>query len=267
MGGDDTRRRPTRLLLCCAVLMLFVVSGVAAGDDATLPNLVPRHPNFIQIGSADDDDIEGIALRFGVQTANDGAYPLDVLGVPDPNDSSVIEAQQCVQWIVRVCTQREDVGTLVWHQAHEHWHFNDFAIYELRKLDPSGQPDMSPGGLVSGGQKTSFCLEDTASDSSEGLFEAPLYRQCAPVRQGISAHWYDEYPWHLPGQEIPIVGVPDGAYAIVITVNSAHLIRETNYGDNTNFERITLSRDDKGLHVRCESPINCELDEGLGEDA
>src|SRR5687767_15684261 len=61
-----------------------------------------------------------------------------------------------VMWTTdRVCQERVQVGTFVFHETHTHYHFESYASYELRQLKADGQPDMSPDGLVRSEEHTS----------------------------------------------------------------------------------------------------------------
>ncbi|HEX9823796.1 MAG TPA: S8 family serine peptidase, partial [Actinomycetota bacterium] len=175
-----------------------------------LPNLVPWKPYDISVGSTDDNT--GPALRFTVSTANRGRFALDLTAVPNAGFPNTSQAFQCVLWATdRACVERREVGSFTFHQTHLHYHFEDYADYELRTLDAYGQPDMSPGGLAAPGVKASFCLIDYDPENPQG----PLYQQPHPLYltctgsfgvgvQGISPGWRDTYESGLDGQQIPI---------------------------------------------------------------
>jgi hypothetical protein len=46
------------------------------------------------------------------------------------------------------------VGEFVWHIQHDHWHFEEFTIYELWTVSPTGGLDR----LVSTSGKLSYCV-------------------------------------------------------------------------------------------------------------
>ncbi len=149
----------------------------------------------------------------------------------------------------RVCQERVHVGNFAFHQAHAHYHFQDYALYELRRLDAEGRPDMTPGGLVAPGTKAAFCLIDYDPDgpASHPVYENehPLYLTCTGSFgvgvQGISPGWRDTYRSGLDGQQIPIAGVPrDRDYALVITADPTNRLWETREDDNVSWERVQL---------------------------
>jgi hypothetical protein len=211
-----------------------------------LPNLVPLKPSDTHVGPADDHT--GDALRFTVSTANRGRYALDMTGVPNAGFPQTSDAYQCVMWTTdRVCQERVQVGTFIFHEAHTHYHFESYASYELRQLKADGEPDMSPEGLVAPGVKASFCLIDWEQDrpADNPLYENqhPLYLTCtgqfgAGV-QGISPGWRDVYEASLPGQQIELEGVPRGRdYALVLTADPTDRLWETNERDNVAWTKV-----------------------------
>ena len=255
------RLRSRRLVLVgCVLQMLGWLTGPVGArsvDDLTeLPNLAARPIPYVDIafGSAPGvlpvdvslpvdmtpppDDRPRI-LRLTARTANVGTSALDVLGRPTA-DPLTLDALQCIQWAAIVCRERTRVGNLLWHEAHRHWHFNDFALYELRRWTSDGGPDMGASGLVSTGTKASFCLEDTDRDQAGGPIVG-FYKTCSGLLQGISPAWADEYSAELPGQHLSLEGVTDGLYAVVLSVDPADRLLESDETDNTAWSVIEIS--------------------------
>lgn len=94
--------------------------------------------------------------------------------------------------------------------CHGHFHFRDFADYELR----------GPAGAVAFGHKQAFCIRDSLAygPGPSGGYTCDF--------QGLSPGWGDDYPAALDGQWIDVTGVPSGDYEIVVTVNPAGRIAE-----------------------------------------
>lgn len=210
--------------------------GGAARADAQLPNIVPLPAADVHVDT--DDTGVGLALRFSSWMANQGQHHFDVVGVPNPALPLTAAAHQCTEWAApRLCSARQEIGALEYHDAHQHWHFQNFARFELRRS--------SDGALVSLSDKVSFCMMDSApvrsSRTPETLFAHPLYYGCDLGTQGISAGWADIYTSDLPGQQLSIAGLPDGNYDIITVADPAGLILETNDSDNASVRRITLS--------------------------
>ena len=65
-------------------------------------------------------------------------------------------------------------GSFDWHQGHDHFHFNDYALYTL-------QPTWTKSNRT--GAKTSFCVMDTdlVNGSLDGAPHAPVIGLHAPA--------------------------------------------------------------------------------------
>jgi hypothetical protein len=148
----------------------------------------------------------------------------------DPTAPTTVE--QCVAWTAnRVCRQSQVVGEYAWHEEHSHYHFQDFADYQLRHLAADGRPDYSNVGLISRSEKVSFCLVD--SSFVDILDPAPpFYLTCGPALMGVSPKLADVYTTGTPGQELSIEGVADGRYALIVNLDHANRLHETNDSDN-----------------------------------
>lgn len=233
------------LLLLGRVTTMPAVAGVDGGE-LQLPDLVPLHTSGVRLGVADDN--VSPALRFHTVTANRGGWALDILsGDVDP-DSGAMVAEQCVRWTGPTqCADRQAVGELYFVEEHRHTHFDDYALQELRHLLPDGSTDMSPAGLAAPNQKASFCLLDSAADGTPPAaeFDDGLYTSCgAPggqVRYGISPGWRDVYTSPLEGQQIPIEGVADGDYDLVVTIDAENKLHESDDGNNRTSLLLRLS--------------------------
>ncbi|MFN2526324.1 MAG: lysyl oxidase family protein [Actinomycetota bacterium] len=244
-----------RLLLVAVSLVLSSLVAIPATGARVmpqLPNLVPLPPLSVGVGPTDDRD--GSALRFATAVANRGTQALDLVGAPLGPEEAV--ALQCVVWGgPRACAQRSQVGRFVWHPAHGHFHFEDFALYELRRLTPDRRPDMGAHGVVATGGKISFCLidveQDRAPDNPVYSLPHPLYYSClaGSSSQGISPGWRDVYSSSLEGQQIPIDGVAHGIYALVVTADPDNRLFESNDMDNVAAIRIKFTKD--GVETLC----------------
>ena len=238
-----------------ALVLLASMPSAQGGNAAQLPNLVALAPFDIAIGVADSG--EGTAIRFATGAANRGEYALELSGQPSGPSEAV--AQQCVAWPEdRVCSQREDVGKFSWHPEHGHFHFEDFALYELRRLRRNGAPDMRKKGLVATSGKISYCIIDYEQDDASErplLYSQPypLYYSCLAgfSMQGISPGWKDIYVEETPGQQIPLGDIPDGTYALLVKFDPADRLLETDETDNIAFTRIELGADGESLDVLC----------------
>lgn len=242
---------PALMVLVC--LSSFAPAAVSAAR-SQLPDLIPLPAFDVKMKWSDDG--QGRALRFSSSVANRSEYAFDLTGTAESTERAT--AHQCVAWAgPRVCSERAEVGHFVWHPDHGHHHFEDFELYELRKLTPSGAPDMSQGGLVVSGGKISFCLIDYEPDGStdDPLYSEPypLYYGCAAGSgtQGISPGWRDTYDWGLMGQQIIVKGIPNGDYAVVITVDPDHRLKEASTSNNVSATRIRLKGNGSRASTLC----------------
>lgn len=230
-----------RVVSACVGIACVLVAGPVQADDfeAQLPNLKPIPPFDLQIGDPDSPDQGDRALRFSISTMNVGQHALELFGDP-AGSAEELDAYQCVIWTEeRLCDQREPVGTMAFHLEHLHWHFQDFARYELRVV-VDDEVDMSPNGLVAGGDKVSFCLVDSGP-AEEGPRDHPRwYVGCLGALQGITPGWQDTYHHGLPDQQIIIDAVPDGVYELLVRINPEASILETDSTDNVSGHRLRL---------------------------
>jgi hypothetical protein len=170
-------------------------------------------------------------LRFDTWSQNLGTVALDLIS-DDPANVENPTVSQCVAWTGDVCRERRQVGGFELHAAHNHFHFNEFARYELRALLPDGTPDYSAAGLLDISEKVSFCLIDSTQVRPDAR-PVPVYVGCTPTREGISAGWADIYGASLAGQELsPAGGLVDGRYALVISMDYGDRLYESDNGNN-----------------------------------
>ena len=235
------------VLALCTVMLISINGSVSfAGPAEQLPNLTLRAPYEIKIGEADESSPldPSVALRFSVGTVNAGEYPLEVLGIRHGLEQA--SARQCTAWVdTEVCSKYIPAGTFSYHEHHAHFHYDDFAQYELRRVLPDGTPDFeSP--IVAGGDKASFCLSDVEKEGESSPLRAVTGRYspyvCHGVLQGISQGWVDVYHSGLWGQQIVIDDVPNGTYALVVILNPLGRLKETNLNDNMAFTVVTIAR-------------------------
>ena len=128
------------------------------------------------------------------------------------------------------------VGCFRFDEHHQHWHFKNFARFELAR--------MSDGQVVSAREKVGFCLLDSDQPypGIPGSPAAGYYRLCQPDKpQGLSAGWSDVYDANLPGQFVDVTNVPDGDYCFSSTVNPARRLVEADVGDNTATQALRLA--------------------------
>jgi hypothetical protein len=199
-----------------AALPDLIIYGPAAA-----PTIVTRtfSSNDCEVVEGCEPEGERTLLSFTTQTQNIGNGDL-VMGDPATN-----------AWFY-------------WATCHQHWHFEQFAAYNL--LDTSNN-------IVATGHKVGFCLEDVVAVPGT---VTPAKYTCS--YQGIQRGWADVYQAGLPCQYIDITGVPPGSYVLQMIVNPDNLIEESNTGNNETRVPVTIPP------AGCISaPANDNFDNGL----
>ena len=187
-----------------------------------LPDLVLTRPNELYI--ADSEKTGRREIRFSTIVLNRGAGALELFGTYDP----ARQATAVFQRIFRDDGTNEvrPAGEFRYHTDHEHWHFEDFTVFELWTYRPDGSLETLMGTTG----KISFCIRD----SRPILSSAPRgYGKCENNVQGITAGWDDIYEAKVPRQQLELTGIPDGLYAIRYLVDPDDRILEES--ENNNF--------------------------------
>jgi len=211
----------------------------ATAGDQLLPNIQTLPPADLVV-----DVVEGRKQLFltnelaNVQTGPLEVYPraLDCNGdgnnendrtgyqriFIDSNDDGIFTRDLDTTWI------RQKAGCFRFHPSHGHWHFQDYARYDLLRL--------SDGVRVRSNTKISFCIIDSNHRYPEipGSPGEPYYGSCgADSTQGVSVGWADIYTIRTPGQYIDITNVPDGDYCVQATTDPSNRLVETDETDNS----------------------------------
>jgi hypothetical protein len=175
----------------------------------TVPHIVTRtfstSPSECEVVEGCETAGTHTLLVFDAETRNIGSGDL-VLGDPSTN------------------------ALFVYASCHGHWHFEQFAQYDLLGTN---------GNIVATGHKVGFCLGDVNPWSPTAK---PKRFDCAlgNKNQGIQVGWADVYTEDLACQYIDITGVPAGDYILELIVNPDNLIAESNTGNNTTLVPISI---------------------------
>ncbi|MDR7136085.1 hypothetical protein J2X06_003303 [Lysobacter niastensis] len=219
--------------LAAALAGALSLAGTAAAQTALKPNLIPLGAFSTTLGT----DAGGRStLRFSTTSWNNGAGPLELAAGEVETGSGKLRVYQVVY-------QSSGppilyfAGAFEYHPAHDHMHFNDYALYTL-------QPVNAPGGSLRTGAKTTFCVMDTTAINL-GLPRAPaqpFYSTCGRDLQGMSVGWGDTYLSYLAGQEIDFTGNADGIYQLKIEVDPKKVLQETNENDNVSCVLLSIKK-------------------------
>ncbi len=229
--------------------LALLLSAVASAQQATqlLPDLQAFPAYDIQVVENFGGVVE---LRFSARTWNSGAGPLELIA------GEVAQGRQFVRQRVydNLGTYQETLaGQFVWHQGHNHFHFEDYALYTLQSVKGNSKRNST---------KTSFCLMDTELVDGQlpGAPKNSAYSDCGNFFQGISVGWSDEYKSHLPGQSFNLSRLKDGDYRLTIEADPKDRILEID--DDNNSACVLLSLNVTAQTVNIINPNNC--DEGSG---
>jgi len=191
-----------------------------------LPDLRTLPPSGVQIEVAKDGSR---ALRLSNTLWNSGDGPLELAGEFDFRARQTRVRQHI--YTHGDLTLEHFVGEFVWHPTHDHWHFEDFTLYELWTIDGVGNKLR----VISSSDKLSYCVidTDTIDPNNPAYLPRKRYAGCGRSLQGLSAGWGDTYKANLDGQSLDLTGLPDGYYMLMSTTNPTAAVLESNYTNNT----------------------------------
>ncbi len=196
-------------------------------EDRLLPDLQVLFPDtlFIQI-SPNTGKKE---IRFNSKVVNLGEGSLEMAGMYDEKEKKT-KATQIIHKKDGTLIERV-VGHFVFHPTHNHWHFEDFIEFELYTY----KKDKSLGKRLLTTGKITSCIYDSyiVSPRPPNTPDIPLFPNCESGKQGITMGWVDNYGAGVPGQYLDIENIPDGNYALQITVDPLKRILESNRDNNS----------------------------------
>ncbi len=258
-------RRLAPVLLATASVVLATAASFASAQAGTgeelLPDLTTLRPMHLRATEHPDKR----RLRFTNSVGNKGRGPLEIYPESDPDgsdcdgDGATQDDREAFQRVfedananqqfdreVDVEARTEATGCTVFHQAHDHWHLEDFAAYKLRREDTDR--------IVARAPKVSFCLRDNVRSFPEpGSPQDPYYEGCTrSSTQGLSVGWTDIYLYVLPDQDLDITGLPPGRYCLISRADPAGRLDEADNANNLASALLRLGRDSvRNLRSEC----------------
>jgi hypothetical protein len=204
------------------------------------------------------EDGAKVCMRFEQTFANVGEGPSELrFAVPkDPSDTSHDVFAR--EYFSDGPTHFRDylAGTWEFHEAHQHYHYDNFVQSNLWAADRKGRRvGTAP---IRAGRKVSFCMEDERIDDAmwgkagvrPRFYIAPDCLVFAPAAetadfnfliQGLTAGWDDIYQWFLPGQYIDVDGLASGDYVLETIVDPDGKIVESDETNNCGTVLVRLS--------------------------
>ena len=206
---------------------------------AALPDLVPLPSWGINVAhTRSGKDL----LDFGATVWVGGNSPLDVVGYRT-NGSPVMQAYQYF-WENGRVIGRARAGTMGFDSkpGHNHWHFEQFARYQL--LDAAKT-------LAVRSHKVGFCIAPTdpvALLARHAVWQPPFtgfYGACGTptalsVQEMMPDGWGDTYTQSRAGQAFDITSLPNGTYYIEIIANPLHVLYESNTHNDVSLRKVIL---------------------------
>jgi hypothetical protein len=182
-------------------------------------------------------------VNFGATVWNAGTSPLLVDGFRRTG-TELMDAYQYFFDANGNQVGSQAAGTMEWdnREGHKHWHFTDFAQYNL--LD-SGQKLAVRSG------KEAFCLANTDAvdytvpGSKWRPDNTDLSTSCGAntvvaVREVLDVGNGDTYTQERPGQSFEVSDLPNGTYYIQVLANPAKKLAELSTDNNSALRQIVL---------------------------
>ncbi len=182
-------------------------------------------------------------VNFGATVWNAGTSPLLVDGFRRTG-SELMDAYQYFFDAQGKQVGSVPAGTLQWdpREGHKHWHFTDFAQYNLLGADRK---------LAVRSGKEAFCLANTdpvdytLPNAKWRPQNTDLSTSCggntaAAVREVLDIGNGDTYSQARPGQSFEVTDLKNGTYYIEVKANPANKLAELSTANNTSLRKIVL---------------------------
>jgi hypothetical protein len=186
---------------------------------------------------------KGNLLNFAATVWNAGDSPLVVDGFREQG-KAVMDAYQYFYDAQGNQTGYVPAGHMIWdpRPSHHHWHFEDFARYEL--LDASKNK-------IQRSHKEAFCLANT--DEMDYTVPGAQWRpdntdlatacgdfSALAVSEYLAAGSGDTYEQMRAGQSFSIADLPIGVYYIAVQANPDHVLTEQSTSNNLALRKLRL---------------------------
>jgi hypothetical protein len=181
-------------------------------------------------------------LDFAATVWVGGNGPLDVEGFRS-HASPVMKAYQYF-WSGGKVIGRVRAGTMGFDSktGHSHWHFQQFAKYQLLT---------SAKSVAVRSHKVGFCIAPT--DAVDLLAPHAVWQPLSVGLQGacgsptalwvaeeMPVGWADTYIQSIAGQNFDITHVPNGTYYIEVIANPEKVLHETTTGNDVSLRKVIL---------------------------
>ncbi|MFI5492709.1 lysyl oxidase family protein [Actinoplanes sp. NPDC051859] len=182
-------------------------------------------------------------VNFGATVWNAGTSPLLVDGFRRTG-SELMDAYQYFFDTKGKEVASVKAGTMEWdaRDGHRHWHFTDFAQYNLLSADKQ---------LAVRSGKEAFCLANTDAvdytipgakwrPDNTDLSSSCGQNTAVAVREVLDVGSGDTYTQARPGQSFDVTDLPNGSYWIEVKANPVGTLTELSTKNNSAFREIRL---------------------------
>ena len=181
-------------------------------------------------------------LDFGATVWAGGQGPLDVEGFRS-GPTPVMKAYQYF-WSGGKIIGRVRAGTMGFDskKGHNHWHFEQFAKYELLTSAKSAAVRSHKMGFCIGPSDAVDLLAPHAAwrPPFMGLGGACGSPAALWVAEKMPVGWGDTYIQSIAGQNFDITSVPNGTYYIEVIANPEKVLHETTTSNDISLRKIIL---------------------------
>jgi hypothetical protein len=201
-------------------------------------------PDLRSLPAWNIDVDEGRYLTFAATVWNAGPGPLVVDGFRRPSNPNLMNAYQYFFSASGKQKGYAPVGTMEWddRDGHTHWHFTDFAAYNLVGADKK---------FVARSSKEAFCLANTDAvdytvkganwrPSNTDLQTACGDHESLGVREVLDTGSGDTYDQSVPGQSFDLNNLANGTYYIQIKANPEKVLYERSTKNNVSYRKVVI---------------------------
>lgn len=222
--------RTSRIACAVGAALCTLALGLptAAGATARYPDLRTLPITDVNLDTELLNQENHHVVRFTNGVANAGEGPLELHGTPHFPIDGEFDADQ---WVYGDPGELSifRVGVFAFHPAHQHFHFDAFARYELwtkREFKRAQATGFTTGEPRWVSPKVTFCVYDS---TRAGSTEPGAYQTCTPLMEGLSPGFADVYDQSLPDQWIDVgpTPLPDGDYVIRSIADPLNVIYES----------------------------------------
>jgi hypothetical protein len=242
-----TRRRLALAVAAVFVPVLLLATAASGGPKPSVgaglyPDLQTAAPHHFTVQNNQQHEY----LRFSNLIANTGAGDLRLRPEHDATTNITTGYQEIFDSAGNMVVN-QPVSEFVFHPAHNHWHLDQVALFEIRLANDDGRGGNYGAVFSNQSIKTTFCLIDVIQLDTNSPTTDRTYWDCFPdAHQGISSGWGDQYHQATEGQELEITGAKPGIYYLVSVANAEGTFLETTTTNNSAWTSFRVTRDSKG---------------------